>query len=122
MCLSGAAGAAVGEALIRPTARRPAPNHSNALAACRSGKSAVLVPVVLLLVGSGLIEGYISPNPGFLAASADRDRRELLAVHDRPVERLAVRIPPPQIRRDRLSDSYCYEHFLLELNLPRWPQ
>ena len=61
MCLSGAAGAAVGEALIRPT-------HGNRMesfriAALRSGK--LLVACAVLLVGSGLIEGYISPRPDF---------------------------------------------------------
>jgi uncharacterized membrane protein SpoIIM required for sporulation len=59
MCLSGAAGAAVGEALIRPGAagRR----ESFRAAALRSG--VVLVACALLLVGAGLIEGFISPNP-----------------------------------------------------------
>ena len=59
MCLSGAAGAAVGEALIRPS-------HGDRLksfqyAALRSGK--LLVACAVLLVGSGLIEGYVSPRP-----------------------------------------------------------
>ncbi len=58
MCLSGAAGAAVGEALIRPS-------HGNRMesfriAALRSGK--LLIACAVLLVGSGLIEGYISPR------------------------------------------------------------
>ena len=59
MCLSGAAGAAVGEALIRPAqaSRRAAFQ----LAALRSGK--LILACVILLIGSGLIEGYISPNP-----------------------------------------------------------
>lgn len=61
MCLSGAAGAAVGEALIRPS-------HGNRMesfqiAALRSGK--LLGACVVLLVGSGLIEGYISPRALF---------------------------------------------------------
>ena len=61
MCLSGAAGAAVGEALVRPgTATRAA---SFQWAALRSGK--LILACVILLVGSGLIEGYISPNPKF---------------------------------------------------------
>jgi uncharacterized membrane protein SpoIIM required for sporulation len=61
MCLSGAAGAAVGEALIRPgTATRA---ESFQRAALQSGK--LILACVLLLVGSGLIEGYISPNPTF---------------------------------------------------------
>lgn len=58
MCLSGAAGAAVGEALVRPT-------HGDRLksfqiAALRSGK--LLVACALLLAGSGIIEGYLSPR------------------------------------------------------------
>jgi uncharacterized membrane protein SpoIIM required for sporulation len=61
MCLSGAAGAAVGEALVRPgTATRV---EAFQMAALRSGK--LILACVLLLVGSGLIEGYISPDPAF---------------------------------------------------------
>ncbi|HVY79792.1 MAG TPA: stage II sporulation protein M [Steroidobacteraceae bacterium] len=61
MVLSGAAGAAVGEALIRPTT--PRRGQSFQLAAMRSGK--VMVACVVLLVGCGFIEGYVSPNPEF---------------------------------------------------------
>jgi uncharacterized membrane protein SpoIIM required for sporulation/uncharacterized RDD family membrane protein YckC len=61
MCLSGAAGAAVGEALIRPdTARRA---DAFRTAALRSGK--LLLACAVLLVGAGLIEGYVSPDPRF---------------------------------------------------------
>jgi uncharacterized membrane protein SpoIIM required for sporulation len=61
MCLSGAAGAAVGEALVRPgRAGRIASFRSAAL---RSGQ--VLIACALLLVGCGLIEGYVSPDPRF---------------------------------------------------------
>jgi uncharacterized membrane protein SpoIIM required for sporulation/uncharacterized RDD family membrane protein YckC len=59
MCLSGAAGAAVGEALIRPMAATRAQSFQSV--ALRAGK--LLVPCVLLLTGCGLIEGYISPDP-----------------------------------------------------------
>jgi len=59
MCLSGAAGAAVGEALVRPGAATRA--ESFRLAALRSGK--LILACVLLLIGSGVIEGYVSPNP-----------------------------------------------------------
>jgi uncharacterized membrane protein SpoIIM required for sporulation len=58
MCLSAAAGAAVGEALIRPG--RAGRMESLRVAALRSGT--VLVACALLLVGAGLIEGYVSPN------------------------------------------------------------
>ncbi|HEV2227745.1 MAG TPA: stage II sporulation protein M [Steroidobacteraceae bacterium] len=59
MCLSGAAGAAVGEALIRP-------GHATRIesfraAAVSSGK--LLAACALLLIGAGLIEGFISPDP-----------------------------------------------------------
>jgi uncharacterized membrane protein SpoIIM required for sporulation len=56
MCLSGAAGAAVGEALIRPS--HGDRMESFRIAALRSGK--LLVACAILLVGTGLIEGYIS--------------------------------------------------------------
>jgi uncharacterized membrane protein SpoIIM required for sporulation len=61
MCLSGAAGAAVGEALIRP--RSSSRRRSFHEAAQRSGR--LLIVCVLLLIGAGLIEGYISPDPDF---------------------------------------------------------
>ena len=58
MCLSGAAGAAVGEALIRPTDGNRM--ESFRVAALRSGK--LLVACAVLLVGTGIIEGYVSPR------------------------------------------------------------
>jgi uncharacterized membrane protein SpoIIM required for sporulation len=61
MCLAGAAGAAVGEALARPGAAGRI--ESFHVAALRSGK--LLIACALLLVGAGLIEGYVSPNPRF---------------------------------------------------------
>lgn len=61
MCLSGAAGAAVGEALIRPgDATRI---ESFRVAAVGSGK--LLVACAVLLVGAGLIEGFVSPDARF---------------------------------------------------------
>ena len=59
MCLSGAAGAAVGEALIRP--KHGSRAESFRIAASQSGK--LLFASAILLVGSGLIEGYLSPDP-----------------------------------------------------------
>jgi uncharacterized membrane protein SpoIIM required for sporulation len=59
MCLSAAAGAAVGEALIRPG--RAGRMQSFSEAALRSGR--VLLACAVLLVGAGIIEGFISPNP-----------------------------------------------------------
>ena len=61
MCLSGAAGAAVGEALIRPS--HGSRMESFRIAALRSGK--LLVACAVLLVGTGLIEGYISTRAWF---------------------------------------------------------
>jgi uncharacterized membrane protein SpoIIM required for sporulation len=61
MCLSGAAGAAVGEALIRPS--QGDRMESFRIAALHSGK--LLAACAVLLVGSGLIEGYISPRALF---------------------------------------------------------
>jgi uncharacterized membrane protein SpoIIM required for sporulation len=61
MCLSGAAGAAVGEALIRPG--EAGRIESFRVAALRSGQ--LLIACALLLIGAGVIEGYISPNPRF---------------------------------------------------------
>lgn len=61
MCLSGAAGAAVGEALVRPG--RVGRIESFRVAALRSGK--LLTACAVLLVGCGVIEGYVSPNPHF---------------------------------------------------------
>ena len=61
MCLSGAAGAAIGEALIRPGAAGRL--ESFRAAALRTGP--VLISCAPLLVGAGLIEGFISPDPRF---------------------------------------------------------
>ena len=61
MVISGAAGAAVGEALIRPTTHGRA--QSFQIAALRTSK--VIIACVVLLIGCGFIEGYISPNPDF---------------------------------------------------------
>jgi uncharacterized membrane protein SpoIIM required for sporulation len=61
MCLSAAAGAAVGEALVRPT--HASRIESFRIAALRSGK--LLIACALLLVGAGFIEGFVSPDPAF---------------------------------------------------------
>jgi uncharacterized membrane protein SpoIIM required for sporulation len=59
MCIAGAAGTALGESLIRPTA--PSRRESFQLAANRIVR--VLLACALLLIGCGLIEGFISPDP-----------------------------------------------------------
>ncbi len=61
MCLSGAAGAAIGEALIRPGAG----GRLESFRAAALRTAPVLIACALLLVGSGLIEGFISPDPRF---------------------------------------------------------
>jgi uncharacterized membrane protein SpoIIM required for sporulation len=65
MCLSGAAGAAVGDALIRPGGATRM--ESFRAAALRSGK--LLLACAVLLVGSGILEGYVSPDPRFSLAA-----------------------------------------------------
>ncbi|MGH8188459.1 MAG: stage II sporulation protein M [Steroidobacteraceae bacterium] len=65
ICIAGAAGVMLGEALIRPThaTRRESFQHA-------AGKtSRLLILCALLLVGCGFIEGYLSPDPTFPMAS-----------------------------------------------------
>lgn len=61
ICLAGAAGTALGEALIRPQLA------SRAQSLRRRGEQLgpLLIACALLLLGSGLIEGFISPSPRF---------------------------------------------------------
>jgi len=59
MCLSAAAGASLGEALVRPGAGGRL--ESFRVAALSSGK--LLLACAVLLVGCGLIEGFVSPAP-----------------------------------------------------------
>lgn len=61
LCLSGAAGAAIGEALIRPGAGGRL--ESFRAAALRTG--VILLSCALLLLGAGCIEGFVSPDPRF---------------------------------------------------------
>lgn len=65
ICIAGAAGAMLGEALIRPThaTRRESFQHA------ASKTSRLLILCALLLVGCGFIEGYLSPDPTFPMAS-----------------------------------------------------
>jgi len=61
ICIAGAAGMMLGEALIRPgqASRRESFQHA-------AGKtSKVLLLCALLLIGCGFIEGYLSPDPDF---------------------------------------------------------
>jgi len=59
ICLAGAAGTALGESLIRPTA----PTRVESFRRCAARLGPLLLACALLLVGSGLIEGFISPDP-----------------------------------------------------------
>lgn len=59
ICLAGAAGVQLGEALVRPGERVRTEAFREAVTL-----GATLLPVcVVFLIGAGLIEGYISPNP-----------------------------------------------------------
>ena len=59
MCIAGAAGTALGESLIRPSA--PTRRESFQREASRVARA--LLACALLLIGCGLIEGFISPSP-----------------------------------------------------------
>jgi len=65
ICLSGAVGASIGEALARPglLTRRAAFE----IAAKRGMK--LMTVCVVFLIGAGIIEGYVSPDPWFPLAS-----------------------------------------------------
>jgi uncharacterized membrane protein SpoIIM required for sporulation len=58
ICIAAAAGTALGESLIRPSA--PTRRESFQQAASRVAR--LLVACALLLIGCGLIEGFVSPN------------------------------------------------------------
>jgi len=59
--IAGAVGVSLGEALIRPGTR----TRRAAFEAAARQAGPVMIVCVLFLVGAGLIEGYVSPNPGF---------------------------------------------------------
>jgi uncharacterized membrane protein SpoIIM required for sporulation len=59
VCISGAAGAALGESLIRPAY----PTRRESFQRCTGRLAKLLLLCALLLVGCGLIEGYVSPDP-----------------------------------------------------------
>ena len=61
ICLAGAAGTALGESLLRPSG----PTRAQSFRACAEHLGPLLVACVLLLLGAGLIEGFISPNARF---------------------------------------------------------
>lgn len=59
ICVAGACGAALGEALLRPGELPRAAAFRRAAATT----TPIMVACVLFLVGAGVIEGYISPDP-----------------------------------------------------------
>jgi uncharacterized membrane protein SpoIIM required for sporulation/uncharacterized RDD family membrane protein YckC len=59
ICIAGAAGSCLGEALIRPGAR----TRSEAFRDAAAEGIRVMLAVTLLLVLCGFIEGYVSPDP-----------------------------------------------------------
>jgi uncharacterized membrane protein SpoIIM required for sporulation len=61
ICLAGAAGTALGESLIRPSL----PTRLQSFRACAEQLGPLLVACVLLLIGAGLLEGFISPSPHY---------------------------------------------------------
>ena len=60
MCLAAAAGTALGDAVIRPGEG----GRAESLRRRAAELGPLLVACALLLLGSGLIEGFISPHPG----------------------------------------------------------
>jgi uncharacterized membrane protein SpoIIM required for sporulation len=65
ICLAGAAGVVVGDALVRPRGRSRAESFRQAV----SRTSRYMIFCAILLVGAGLIEGFISAEPGYPFAS-----------------------------------------------------
>ncbi len=61
ICLAGAAGFLLGEALIRPGQRSRAEAFREAVQ--RAGK--LLAVIIPFLIGAGVLEGYVSPNPAY---------------------------------------------------------
>jgi uncharacterized membrane protein SpoIIM required for sporulation len=64
ICISGAAGVALGESIIRPTGSR-----RDSFQACAHRVGPLLLMCAALLVGCGFIEGFVSPDPSFPIAS-----------------------------------------------------
>lgn len=61
ICIAGAIGTAIAEAIIRPTA----PTRGESFRRCVRRLGPLIGLCALLLVGAGLIEGFVSPNPIF---------------------------------------------------------
>ena len=65
ICVAGATGVALGESIIRPTLE----TRRDSFQACAHRVAPVLLLCAALLVGCGLIEGFVSPDPAFPLAS-----------------------------------------------------
>ncbi len=65
ICVAGASGVALGESIIRPTLA----TRRDSFQACAHRFAPLLLLCAALLVGCGLIEGFVSPDPGFPLAS-----------------------------------------------------
>lgn len=63
--VSGAAGMALGEALIRPGLQ----SRRLAFEGAARSTAGVMLVCIVFLVGAGIIEGYVSPNPAFSLAA-----------------------------------------------------
>jgi uncharacterized membrane protein SpoIIM required for sporulation len=61
ICIAGAAGMALGESLIRPSL----PSRRESFELCARRLVKLLALCALLLIGCGLIEGFVSPDPAF---------------------------------------------------------
>jgi uncharacterized membrane protein SpoIIM required for sporulation len=61
ICIAGATGVTLGESIIRPTTG----TRRDSFEACAHRVAPLLLLCAVLLVGCGLIEGFVSPDPGF---------------------------------------------------------
>ncbi len=119
ICLAGAAGAALGDALVRPRGRTRTESFRLAV----SKTSRYMIFCAILLVGCGLIEGFISADSSLPVREPGGHRHRVLADRDvggdgpalpaqgrawRPVRRAGARAsgrksrtPFPRTARDR---------------------
>ena len=65
ICIAGAMGTAIGDSLIRPTQA----SRRESFQACVKRVAPLMALCGVLLVGSGFIEGFISPNPVYPLSS-----------------------------------------------------
>jgi uncharacterized membrane protein SpoIIM required for sporulation len=61
ICIAGASGIALGESIIRPTGA----SRRESFQACAHRIAPLLLLCAVLLVGCGIIEGFVSPDPRF---------------------------------------------------------